>query len=315
MSAKSPSNAEAVIERSTAEMTTTAYALFLIMGLLWGLPYLFIKIAIVEVNPFALAGLRTLIASCVLIPLAIRSGALRPALKRWPWAVAFGVMEVAIPWVLVGHAESRITSGFAGLMIATVPIVGAVVAYIVGDHHALSRIRLLGLGIGVLGVCALVGLDSLSGHVDALSVVELFLVAVCYATAPMIVSQKMGDLPSIGVIAVAIASVAILYLPSTFSQVHNGWPSLKVSVSIVVLALVCTALAFILFFRLLELVGPARSTVITFLNPAVAVALGILVLGEPLTLGTAIGFPLVLLGSYFATKTPKSQVTEAANER
>ena len=310
-----PNNAEAVIQRSTAQMTTAAYTLFLVMGLLWGLPYLFIKIAIVEVNPFALAGLRTLIASCVLIPLAIRAGALRPALKRWPWAVLFGVMEVAIPWVLVGHAESRITSGFAGLMIATVPIVGAIVAYVVGDHHALSRVRLLGLGIGVLGVTALVGLDSLAGHVDALSVIELLLVAVCYAVAPMIASQKMGDLPSIGVIAVAILAVTVIYLPASFSQVQQGWPTLKVTGSILVLGLVCTALAFILFFKLLEMVGPARSTVITFLNPAVAVALGIIVLGEPLTTGTAIGFPLVLLGSYFATKTPRSQGSEIFDER
>jgi drug/metabolite transporter (DMT)-like permease len=304
--AQSTSNAETVIHRSTTEMTPAAYTLFLVMGLLWGLPYLFIKIAIVEVNPFALAGLRTLIASVLLIPLAMRAGALRPVLKRWPWAVVFGVMEIAIPWVLVGHAESRITSGFAGLMIATVPIAGAVVAYIVGDHHALSRVRLIGLGIGVLGVVALVGLDSLGGHVDALSVIELLLVAVCYAAAPMIVSQKMGDLPSIGVIAVAILSVTVIYLPATIGQVQHGMPSPKVSAAILVLGLVCTALAFIFFFKLLELVGPARSTVITFLNPAVAVALGILVLGEPLTAGTAIGFPLVLLGSYFATKSPKT---------
>ncbi len=306
------SNADAVLERSSAAMTNQAYALFLAMGFLWGLPYLFIKIAIVEINPFALAGLRTLIASCVLVPLAIRAGALKPTLKRWPWAVAFGVMEVAIPWVLVGHAESRISSGFAGLMIATVPIIGAVTAYIVGDHHALTRVRLIGLGLGVLGVTALVGLDSLAGQVDVLSVIELLAVATCYAVAPMVISRKMGDVPSIGVISVAIVSVTILYLPATFSQVGHGWPSLNVIASVLILGLVCTVLGFIFFFKLLETVGPSRSTVITFLNPAVAVALGIIVLGEPLTLGTAIGFPLVLLGSYFATKTPKPTSYEVA---
>ena len=306
------SNADALIERSASAMTRQSYLLFLMMGVLWGLPYLFIKIAIVEINPFALAGLRTIIASCVLIPLAIRSGSLGATLKRWQWAVAFGVMERAIPWVLVGHAESRITSGFAGLMIATVPIVGAIVSWFVGDHHALSPVRLTGLGIGVLGVVALVGLDSLAGHVDVLSVVELLIVAICYAVAPMLISRKMGDLPSISVIAVAILSVAILYFPASVGQLQQGFPSPKVSLSVLVLGLVCTALAFIGFFKLLELVGPARSTVITFLNPAVAVALGIIVLGEPLTLGTAIGFPLVLIGSYFATKSPTNIVAEVA---
>jgi drug/metabolite transporter (DMT)-like permease len=294
-------------------MTRRAWTLFAAMGVIWGIPYLFIKIAVVELSPVTVAGWRTVIAAAILLPLAARQGALRPALRAWPYVVAFGLLEMAFPWVLLGHAETRVPSGFAGLMLAAVPIVGTVVSWLLGDKHALSRVRLLGLGVGVVGVAALVGLDWAGGTIDPLSVLELLVVAVCYAVAPAMAVRKLAHVPSMGVVSVSLAVVALLYLPVTVFSVHTGLPSAKVVGSVLVLALVCTALAFVLFFGLIAEAGPVRATVITFVNPAVAVALGIVVLSEPLTVGTLVGFPLVLLGSYWATRGPAStEPVEAA---
>jgi drug/metabolite transporter (DMT)-like permease len=249
----------------------------------------------------------------ILLPLAAHQGALRPAVRAWPYVLAFGLLEMAFPWVLLGHAETRVPSGFAGLMLAAVPIVGTVVSWLLGDKHALSRVRLLGLGVGVAGVAALVGLDWAGGTIDPLSVLELLVVAVCYAVAPAMAVRKLAHVPSMGVVSVSLAAVAVLYLPVTVFSVHGGLPSAKVVGSVLVLALVCTALAFVLFFDLIAEAGPVRATVITFVNPAVAVALGIVVLSEPLTVGTLVGFPLVLLGSYWATRGPATtEPVEAA---
>jgi drug/metabolite transporter (DMT)-like permease len=296
---------------ATSAMSRRAWMLFAAMGVIWGIPYLFIKIAVAELSPVTIAGWRTLLAALILLPLAARSGALRPALRAWPYVVAFGLLEMALPWVLLGHAETRVPSGFAGLMLAAVPIVGTVVSWILGDRHALSRVRLVGLGVGVVGVAALVGLDWAAGTIDPLSVVELLVVAVCYAVAPAMAARKLGHVPSMGVVSVSLAFVALLYLPVSVVSVHAGLPSPNVVASVLVLALVCTALAFVLFFELIAEAGPVRATVITFVNPAVAVALGLVVLGEPLTWGTLVGFPLVLLGSYWATRGPSSTVEPA----
>jgi drug/metabolite transporter (DMT)-like permease len=189
-------------------------------------------------------------------------------------------------------------------MLATVPLFGVLIARLRGDPHAFAPVRLRGLGVGIAGVACLVGIDSLAGHIDLLSVVELLLVAVGYAAAPVIANTVLADVPSMGVIAISVAVVAALYLPWTVSGYTGGDVSADVVAAVVVLGLVCTALAFVLFFRLIALAGPVRATVITFINPAVAIGLGILVLGEPLTWGMVLGFPLVLLGAWSATRSP-----------
>jgi drug/metabolite transporter (DMT)-like permease len=283
-------------------MTRQAWLLFAAMSVIWGVPYLLIKVAVEELSPAELAGLRTLLAAVVLVPVAAWQGALRPALARWPWVLAFALIEMAGPWLLLGQAETRVSSGFAGLMIATVPLMGVLIARLQGDRAAFAPTRLRGLGIGLLGVAFLVGLDSLTGHVEAVPVLELLLVAFGYALAPAIANRRLADVPSIGVIALSVAVVAVLYLPASVGAARGGLPSPEVIAAVLVLGLVCTALAFVLFFALIARVGPVRATVITFINPAVAIGLGIVVLGEPLTWGMAIGFPMVVLGAFWATR-------------
>lgn len=285
-------------------MTRQAWLLFAAMSVIWGIPYLLIKVSVAELSPAAVAGSRTLLAAVILLPLAAHQGALRPALRLWNWVVAFGLLEMAGPWLLLGHAETRVTSGFAGLMLATVPLFGVLIARLRGDPHAFSPVRLRGLGVGIVGVACLVGIDSLAGQIDLLSVVELLLVAVGYAAAPVIANTVLAGVPSMGVIAISVTVVAALYLPWTVSGYAGGDVSVDVVAAVVVLGGVCTALAFVIFFHLIALAGPVRATVITFINPAVAIGLGILVLGEPLTWGMVLGFPLVLLGAWWATRTP-----------
>lgn len=284
-------------------MSGQAWALFAAMSVIWGLPYLFIKIAVVEVGPAALVFARTALALVLLVPIAIRSGALQPAFRRWQPAAIFAVLEMGIPWLLLGHAELRISSALAGLLLAAVPIIGALVTALLGDRHNIAPVRVVGMALGLAGVGALVGIDSAGGHLDLLSILELLVVAVCYAVAPIIIDRQQNPPPAIGTVTVSILFVTVAYLPFGAPGLARSWPlAPDVAGSLLVLGLLCTATAFVLFFRLIAAAGPVRAVTITFINPAVAIVLGILVLSEQFTTGMLIGFPLVIAGSFLATR-------------
>lgn len=293
-------------------MSAQAWTLFAAMSVIWGLPYLFIKIAVGEIPPAAMVFSRTLLALLVLLPLALRNGALGAAVRHWQPAVIFAVLEMGIPWLLLGHAELRISSALAGLLLAAVPIIGAVITAVLGDRHNLAGVRVAGMVLGILGVGALVGLDALGGHLDWLSVTEMLTVATCYAVAPIIIDRQANPAPAIGTITLSILIVTVVYAPFGAPALAHAWPLRASTIgSLLVLGLMCTALAFILFFRLIAAAGPVRAVVITFINPAVALMLGVLVLSEQVTRGMMIGFPLVLLGSWLATRpTPGVQHPE-----
>lgn len=289
-------------------MSTQAWALFAAMSVIWGLPYLFIKVAVAQISPAALVFGRTALALVILLPLAMRGGALVAALRNWKPAATFALLEMGIPWLLLGHAEMRISSALAGLLLAAVPIIGAAVTAMLGDRGNLAPIRLAGMVLGVVGVGALVGLDAGGGHLDVVSVIEMLTVAACYAIAPILVDRQHNPAPAIGTITVSLLIVTIAYAPVGVPQLWTAAPLQGSTVaSLLVLGLVCTALAFILFFRLIAAAGPVRAVVITFVNPAVALLLGVLVLDEPVTTGMAVGFPLVLAGSWLATRAAPSR--------
>jgi drug/metabolite transporter (DMT)-like permease len=291
----------------TEPMSREAWVLFVAMAVIWGTPYLFIKVVVGELPPVALVLGRTALALVVLLPVSLARGALRPAIRDWRPALVFGVLEMGIPWLLLSHAEQRISSGLAGLLLASVPIIGAAVTAVLGDHHNIAPVRLAGMGVGVLGVVALVGVDTLGGDVDWLSVAELLVVATCYAVAPIVIDRQGSSAPAAGTITLAILFVAVAYLPFGLPPTIEAWPLQADTVgSLLALGLVCTALAFLLFFRLIATAGPVRAVVITFVNPVVAVALGLLLLDETLTTGMLVGCPLVLLGSWLATRPARA---------
>lgn len=293
-------------------MSRRGWLLFALMSVIWGIPYLFIKIALEGVSAPFLVLARTAIGAAILLPIALRRGLVRQALRSWRPLLAFAALEIGGPWLLLNDAEQHITSSLAGLLIAAVPLIGTLVTWRLGDHSALEPRRLLGLLVGMGGVAAVVGLDV--GSTSGLRMGEVLLVAVGYAIAPIIADRKLKDVPTLAVISLSLTGVALAYMPAALVTRPHAWPHANVIAAILTLGLVCTAAAFLLFFRLIAEVGPVRSTVITFINPAVAVLLGMLVLGERFTSGVAVGFPLVLFGSWLSTRAsaPRQQPQEQA---
>jgi drug/metabolite transporter (DMT)-like permease len=290
------------VERRERPVTRRGAVLFAALCVVWGIPYLLIKVAVGEISPVALVFLRTGIATVLLLPLALARGMVRPVLARWRPLLAFVVVEIAVPWLLLSDAERHLTSSLSGLLIAATPLVGAGLALLRRDGDRLGPIGVLGLLVGLLGVAALVGLDVHGSQVTA--VLEVAGVAVGYATGPIIMNRSLSDVPSLGVVATSLAICALAYAPFGIPAVPNAWPRASVVVSVVLLAVVCTALAFLLMFGLVAEVGPVRATVITYVNPAVAVAAGVVILDEPLTAATVVGFVLVIAGSVLATYRP-----------
>ena len=283
-------------------MSGRPLALFLAMSVIWGIPYLFIRIAVAEVSPAFLVLARTGVASVILLPIALVTLDLRPIVARWRWVAAFAAIEIAIPWVLLGSAEQRVSSSLAALIIAAVPLVGVVIAILSGRSEHLGATGLLGLLIGILGVAAIAGGDF--GTTDPIAFVELGIVAVCYAAGPVILARRLSDLPTIGVMALSLGLTCLVYVPIGALQWPAAVPSPAVIGSIVTLGVVCTAIAFLVFAALIEAVGPVRATVITYVNPAVAAVLGVVVLNETLTPAMILGFVLVTVGSVLATRRP-----------
>jgi drug/metabolite transporter (DMT)-like permease len=286
-------------------MTRRGALLFAAMCVIWGIPYLMIRVAVRELAPVTLVFLRTGIAALLLAPVAVFRGELRPLVARWRPLLAYTAVEVAIPWLLLARAETKLTSSLTGLLIAATPLVGALIVSLTGDRERLGGRRWVGLLVGIVGVAALVGLDV--GQVEAVPLVEIGFVAVGYAVGPIILTRYLADLSALAVVAVSLVLTALVYAPLAATRWPSTRPSSHVILSVLGLATICTALAFLVFFALIGEVGPVRATVITYINPAVAALLGVTLLNEQLTAGMVLGFALVLGGCALATgKSPEA---------
>ncbi|NQX13906.1 EamA family transporter [Microbacteriaceae bacterium VKM Ac-2855] len=283
-------------------MTRRGLILFLSLGIAWGIPYLFIKIAVGELEPAMVVLARSGLAAVLLLPLALFRREVMPVLRRWRPMLAYTAVEIVLPWYFLSSAERNLPSSTAGLLLAAVPLVGVGIAFLIGRPPRLSAVNVSGIVVGMLGVAAIVGLDV--GGSDLLSVAEMGVVVVGYALGPAILSRWVPELPGVGVVAVSLAGAAIVYIP--FVAVTGAWPavwpSASVIVALVVLAVICSALAFLLMVGLIAEIGPVKATTITYVNPAVAILAGVLVLGEPFTVWTVLGFVLVLVGSWLVTR-------------
>jgi drug/metabolite transporter (DMT)-like permease len=282
-------------------VTRRGWVLFTLMGVIWGIPYLLIKVADSGVSVPVLVFARTSIATLVLLPLALHRSVIGVTLRQWRWLTVFALVEIILPWAFLSDAEHRLASSLSGMLIASVPIIGAVLARLTGDSDRLTLVRWAGLVLGLGGVVLLAG--PTAGGGDAWAVTEVLLTALGYSIGPLIASRKLSQVPSLGVNAVCLAAAALVYAPFAALTLPRSVPSANVILSLVALGVVCTGAAFVLFFGLIAEVGPARATVITYVNPAVAVALGVAVLGEPLTPLIVGSFALILLGSFLATRS------------
>ncbi|MEV6967669.1 EamA family transporter [Hamadaea sp. NPDC051192] len=289
-------------------MSRKGWLLFAALGIIWGVPYLFIKIAVGGLTPASVVFWRCAIAALILLPIAIARGQLRALLPHWKALLAFTAAEIAVPWFLLTSAEQRLSSSLAGLLIAGVPLVAALLGWATGGERLGPR-RILGLGVGLAGVAALVGLD-LSAD-DTWALVQMAIVVVGYAVGPFILNRQLKGVPGLAVMAVSLALSALIYAPAGIMQHPATMPGADVIIAVVVLAVLCTAVALTVFNALIAEVGPVRGPVITYVNPAVAVILGVIVLGEPFTAGIGIGFALVLAGSVLATQRAADKKTPA----
>jgi drug/metabolite transporter (DMT)-like permease len=281
-------------------LSRRGWALFIAMCLIWGIPYLLIKVAVTDISPVTLVFFRTLIGAVILLPIALARGSLSQLLPHWRWILAYTVIEISLPWFLVSDAELRLSSSLTGLLVAATPFVGVVLGRLTGSDDRFDARRLFGLVVGFAGVAVLVGLNVSVRDLGAAG--EIGLVAICYAVGPLIVSRRLSTVPGLGVVAVSLVLPAIAYAPLGIAHLPSAVPPPQALLAIGLLGVVCTALAFLLFFALIAEVGPVRATVITYVNPAVALALGVALLGEPFTLGAVAGFALILVGLFLATR-------------
>lgn len=295
-------------------MTARGWFLFSLMGVVWGIPYLMIKVAVDTLSPSMVVFVRCALGALLLLPFAIRQGGLiRTVRAHWAPMLAFACIEIMGPWFTLTDAERHLSSSTAGLLIAGVPIVGVLAARFFGDTEVLGARRIAGLALGLAGVAVLT-VPHLTGG-DALSLAEVLLTVVGYATAPLIVARRLKDVPTLQLIAPCLTLAALVYAPAAAVTWPATTPSAEVLAALVGLGVICTAVAFVAFLELIKEIGPTRSTVITYVNPAVAVAVGALFLDERLTAGVVAAFLLILVGSVLATAGDRKPAGERKRSR
>ena len=283
-------------------MSARAWSAFAAVSTLWGIPYLFIKIAVDDgVPPVFLAWARVTLGAAVLLALSHHAGVLAPAWRRLRWIAVYAIVEVVIPFPLIGAGEQHVASSLAAILIAAVPMIVAVMAIRFEPAERATGTRAVGLVVGFAGVIALVGLDVSGSTAALLGALAILLAAVGYAAGPMILNRKLTALDPRALMAVALSVASVVLLPAAIARPPAAMPPGEALLAIIVLGLLCTAAAFVFFGALIAEVGPGRATVITYVSPVVAVALGVTVLGERPGVGAVAGLLLILAGSWLST--------------
>jgi drug/metabolite transporter (DMT)-like permease len=279
-----------------------AWLLFAAVSVAWGIPYFFIKVAVdADVPPAFVAWSRVTLGGALLLPLALRRGALRGLGDRAGAIAAYAVTEITVPFVLIAIGEQHISSSLAAILISSMPLILATLAWRFSPDDRPTGLRLVGLFVGLAGVVALLGID-VAGQPDELLGAALVLVAtVGYATAPIVVRRGLADVDPLGPVTVSLAASSLVPLPAAIVAPPSSAPPLDALASLVVLGVVCTAAGLVLFFSLIGEADPSRASVVTYFNPLVALILGVLVLDERIGLATAAGLGLILAGSWLAT--------------
>jgi drug/metabolite transporter (DMT)-like permease len=283
-------------------MTRKGWILFIAMSVIWGIPYLFIRIALLQLDPVVVVFARVGIAALILIPIAIYQGVLQPLRKMWLVLVGLAFVQIIGPFLLITFGEQHITSSLTSLLIATDPILVALLALRFDPGERVTGLRLVGLLIGIVGVVVLLGFDVGGDGQKLLGAAMVLLASLGYAASALLIRRPaIAALPRLGVVSVLCLTSTIVLLPLAVLQLPSKMPDPEVLISLFVLGLICTALAYLIFFALIAEVGASRGTVITYVNPAVAVFLGVALLSEPLNAAIIIGFMLILLGSWLST--------------
>jgi drug/metabolite transporter (DMT)-like permease len=282
-------------------VTRRATALFVAMCLLWGVPYLLIRVAVAELSPAVLVVARTGLAALLLLPLAWRRGELRRLRGHDLVVLGYAASEIAVPFLLIAYGEQHVTSSLAGLLLAAVPLCVVVLALWADPEERVTRGRLLGLVVGLLGVALVLGVDAGEGA-TLLGSLAILAAAVCYAAAALLIKRTAGSVPQVGLSAAGLTVATLALGVPAAATLPDRVPSGRTLAAVAGLAVFCTALALVLFIALVAEVGAARATVITYVNPVVAVLLGVALLDERVTPRMLAGLGLVLAGSWLSTR-------------
>jgi drug/metabolite transporter (DMT)-like permease len=280
-------------------MSPRGWVLFAAVSVVWGVPYLFIKLAVEDLSPGFVAWSRVALAALILLPIAWRTGALRGLPLRW--LTAFALFEITIPFPLIAFGEQRVSSSLAAILIAAVPLVIAFLALRFDRGEQPTRTRFIGMLIGLGGVVALVGIDIGGRGAELVGAAAVLAAAFGYACGPLIAKRHLDTGDPLGAVAGALGIASIMLLPLALGGLPSEAPSGDALASVIVLGVICTAFAFLIFFRLIGEIGPSRASIITYVNPVVALALGVAILGERVTAGVVVGLLLILAGSWLST--------------
>ena len=297
-------------------MTWRTWLAFAALGVIWGLPYFFIKLALVDISPACVAWSRIALGALVLLPIAWRKGALRSVAAHKGAVVAFAFAELVGPFFLISVGERWISSSLAGILVATLPLTVILMSPLFGIHEALGTRRQVGLAVGFIGVVVLLGIGSVHGWEAWAGVACILLSTLGYALGSIIIQKYLADADELGSVAVSLGIASIVMLPAAVWSAPSHMPAPLSLFSLAVLGIVCSALALQLYFYLVARAGAARATVITYINPAVAALLGVGVLHEAFGVASAVGLALILLGSWMSTsRAPAPMQSELGTAR
>jgi len=288
-------------------MSWRAWGAFAALGIIWGLPYFFIKLSVQELSPAVVAFGRVALATLILLPIAWRRGALRSLGKHKAAICAFALVEFVIPFSVISVGERWISSSVTGILIAMVPLSIALIQRFFGVHERLGTWRILGLGLGFVGVAALLGFGTISGPLGWAGVACMLIATLGYAIGPLIIQRHLNGIDPYGPLAASLAVASAVLLVPAIVSLPSQAPTMLALASMAILGVVCTALAMLLMFYLVGHAGASRAAVITYINPAVAALLGVWLLHERLGLGGILAFVLILLGSWLATRASVAQ--------
>lgn len=289
-------------------MSRRGWLLFSLIGVIWGVPYLFMKVAVDELSIPLIVFSRLAIGATLLIPLALRENSKSPIKPYLKYILFYAFLEMIVPWTLITSAQRDLSSGVVALLVATVPIWATLFAHHTGDSTAAHRVRIFGIVIGLIGIVLIVGIESFSDFGNTLALLQVLIAAASYAWAVNMVTRKVVGVSGLTINGIAMFASSILFAPFALTDLPDQSPSLNAVLATLGLGILCSGIAFWVFFIVLDEIGPARASLVVYPNTAVAVVLGIILLGEPITLAIAIGLPLVLIGSYFASRKPSPAV-------
>lgn len=280
-----------------------AWTMLFVLGAIWGASYLLIKIGVRDLSPAMVAWARVALAAAVLVPLAVHNGALgRVRDIGVGWLAVLGATQIAGPFVLIAAAEEEISSGLAGILVASAPLFTALLALRLDPEERSRGLRLVGIGLGVAGVAVLLGVDLGGSGSQLLGGLAVLLAGLGYAIGGLVAKRRLASVPPLGMAAWVTVAATILLIPFAAATVPSQAPGLGPLAAVFALGVVGTGIAFAIFYELIGSVGPARTWIVTYLAPGFAVAYGAIFLDEVITASTLAGLGLILAGSYLAAE-------------